>query len=660
MSKKNIVYLILGLAFVIIFVFYFFARGVNISVLPEEISSEAELDIEQGLGFKFGRRLIFFPGEKTISINAPGYYEKTITFQLQDSSNIISATLEKLPGRVFFQFVPEVEAKVYVDEEEFKKNDEGVIELSAGPHSIVIKHPMYVEYVDNIEVEGLGKEQYVQIKLKPGWSNLSFSSFPDTAEVFIDEERIGSTPLTHQVVAGSHEITFKYPGYKDLKVFEKVEIGKDRKLVKAILALLPGKLFFQIDPKGASILVNEKYVGLSPKEVQVTANTNHNISVFKEGFSSYSSNVSVPSQKTKNIDIRLLPIFGEVEISSEPIASIFLNGNYLSETPFKGDLSVLKHEIEIAKEGYRSFKTFLKPNENMPSKISTKLITEEQARYSESAKTYTSSEKFEMKLFKPNSVIMGAKRSDPGQRANEVIRNVKLTKPFFLGTHEITNAQYMKFRQTNSKGVQLTNNQEPVINLSWNDAALYCNWLSKNEGYQPFYKQNGKKIKGVNYNSHGYRLPTEAEWAWVSRSSDVKGERQLRFPWGNKTVVKEYSGNYADESAKALVTEYIPNYDDGYPGLSSVGSFEPNTKGIYDLGGNVSEWTNDYYAITFKDQNVELNPMGPTVGVGHVVKGSSWKTSSLSKLRYSYRDSLIEPNDETGFRVARWLIGKEE
>ena len=93
MSKKNIVYLILGLAFVIIFVFYFFARGVNISVFPEEISSEAELNIEQGLGFKFGRRLIFFPGEKTISINAPGYYEKTITFQLQGSSNIISATL---------------------------------------------------------------------------------------------------------------------------------------------------------------------------------------------------------------------------------------------------------------------------------------------------------------------------------------------------------------------------------------------------------------------------------------------------------------------------------------------------------------------------------------------------------------------------------------
>ena len=104
-----------------------------------------------------------------------------------------------------------------------------MIELSAGSHSIVIKHPLYVEYADIIEVEGLGKEQYVQIKLKPGWSNLSFSSFPDNAEVFVDGKKIGSTPLTEKVVAGSHEVAYKYPGYKDLKKFEKVEIGKDSK-----------------------------------------------------------------------------------------------------------------------------------------------------------------------------------------------------------------------------------------------------------------------------------------------------------------------------------------------------------------------------------------------------------------------------------------------
>tara|TARA_B100001123_G_scaffold448815_1_gene611489 strand:+ start:4242 stop:6224 length:1983 start_codon:yes stop_codon:yes gene_type:complete len=660
MSKKNTVYLLIGLTFVLILLFYFFARGVNVSVLPEEISSEAVLDIDNGLGFKFGRRLIFFPGKKTISIKAPGYYEKIITFDLKDSSNVIEATLEKLPGRVFFEFLPDVEAQIYIDEKEFKTNKEGMIELSAGSHSIVIKHPLYVEYVDIIEVEGLGKEQYVQIRLKPGWSNLSFSSFPDNAEVFVDGKKIGSTPLTEKVVAGSHEVAYKYPGYKDLKKFEKVEIGKDRKLAKAILELLPGILSFKTDPQGASIIIDQKFMGLSPKEVNVAAERKHDISISKDGFSSFSTSINVSSKETKILNIKLQPIFGVVEISSQPIASIFLNGNFLSETPFKGELPVLEHKLEISKKGYRTYKTYIKPNQDLPSKVSTQLLTEEQARYAESKKSYTTSGLFDMKLFKPSSVLMGAKRSEQGQRANEVIRNVKLTKPFFLGEKEITNAQYMKFRQTNSNGVQLIENQEPITNLSWNDAALYCNWLSKNEGFPVFYQHKGNRITGVNYQSNGYRLPTEAEWAWIARSVNAKGKKQSKFPWGNKNVVKNSSGNFADESSKSLVSNYIPNYDDGYPGLASVGSFEPNDKGIYDLGGNVSEWTNDFYAIIFKNQQVEIDPTGPLFGVGHVVRGSSWKTYSLSKLRYSYRDSLIEPNEETGFRVARWLVGKDE
>ena len=78
------------------------------------------------------------------------------------------------------------------------------------------------------------------------------------------------------------------------------------------------------------------------------------------------------------------------------------------------------------------------------------------------------------------------------------------------------------------------------------------------------------------------------------------------------------------------------------------------------MGGNVSEWTNDFYAITYLNQQLETDPTGPLNGRSHVVRGSSWKTSSLSKLRYSYRDSLIDSNEETGFRVARWLIGKDE
>ena len=57
------------------------------------------------------------------------------------------------------------------------------------------------------------------------------------------------------------------------------------------------------------------------------------------------------------------------------------------------------------------------------------------------------------------------------------------------------------------------------MNVSWNDAALYCNWLSKQEGFEVFYKVQENKVIGFNLNSHGYRLPTESEWSWAARKS---------------------------------------------------------------------------------------------------------------------------------------------
>ena len=91
-----------------------------------------------------------------------------------------------------------------------------------------------------------------------------------------------------------------------------------------------------------------------------------------------------------------------------------------------------------------------------------------------------------MKLLRPGMIVMGAKRSEIGQRANETIRKVKLTKPFYLSVHEVTNLQYSLFKQRHLKpGIE---GNHPVVNISWNEAAIYCNWLSSNEGFSNFYE----------------------------------------------------------------------------------------------------------------------------------------------------------------------------
>ena len=87
--------------------------------------------------------------------------------------------------------------------------------------------------------------------------------------------------------------------------------------------------------------------------------------------------------------------------------------------------------------------------------------------------------------------MLGAPRRQPGRRANEAERSVALKRPFYLATHETTNAQYRRWKDQHSstaiKGQTLDMNDQPVARVSWQDAALFCNWLSRKEGLPPFY-----------------------------------------------------------------------------------------------------------------------------------------------------------------------------
>ena len=83
--------------------------------------------------------------------------------------------------------------------------------------------------------------------------------------------------------------------------------------------------------------------------------------------------------------------------------------------------------------------------------------------------------------------------------------------------------------------------------------------------------------------------------------------------------------------------------------------FESNKLGLYDLGGNVSEWVNDYYAVVNRDlDQLEKDPHGPDDGTVRVIRGSSWRHSTITALRYAYRDYGTQGRLDVGFRIARY------
>jgi formylglycine-generating enzyme required for sulfatase activity len=263
-----------------------------------------------------------------------------------------------------------------------------------------------------------------------------------------------------------------------------------------------------------------------------------------------------------------------------------------------------------------------------------------------------------MKLFRPKATFtMGASRREPGRRANEIQRQVSLNRAFYLSEKEVTNAEFSRFnskhysRQTN--GITLSNPSQPVVNVRWQQAALFCNWLSKNEGLPLAYTIKAGKISAFEPKSTGYRLPSEAEWAYAAR---YRQGIMMKFPWGDNFPPKNKSGNYADLSATKVVGRIIKGYRDNFAATAPVASFSANPFGLYDLGGNVAEWINDYYAIEMNlSSKPLLDPIGPKQGEFHVIRGSSWRHGSITELRASFRDYGSDGRDDVGFRISRYV-----
>jgi len=186
----------------------------------------------------------------------------------------------------------------------------------------------------------------------------------------------------------------------------------------------------------------------------------------------------------------------------------------------------------------------------------------------------------------------------------------------------------------NRQGVPVSRGPEdPVVGVSWEDAVAFCQWLTKEES------DRGMLTKG-----RKYRLPTDAEWSIAVGLTSEKGEtpaektgkNNVDFPWGTDFPPRKTNvGNYADSAYHEKFPDagWLKGYSDGYATTSPVGSFAPNALGLYDMGGNVWQWCDDWFD---KDQTQRVQRGGCW---SYVYRGSLLLSSRDHRLP-NYRDNI--------------------
>ena len=256
----------------------------------------------------------------------------------------------------------------------------------------------------------------------------------------------------------------------------------------------------------------------------------------------------------------------------------------------------------------------------------------------------------DLALIPAGEFIMG---DAAGENDEFPVSRVKVDKPFYMGTLEISNAQYAAFdtkhdsgvismtgKDQGERGITINQPNQPVVRISWNEAVAFCKWLSQ---------KTGKK----------FTLPTEAQWEWACRAGT-----ESPFAYGTRDSDFSKFANLADASLNQLDRGDAPpwhprdrRFNDGCGVTADVGRYEPNGWGLRNMHGNAAEWTlSSYRAYPYADGDGR-NEAKPDAM--KTVRGGSWfdrPQHARSAARLPYRPWQAVYN--VGFRVVMSAEGQ--
>ena len=635
--------------------FMFNARAVRLAFQPETATVQIKSILPV---WQLGESHLLLSGDYEFTARADGYYPLHETLKVtRESDQRYRYELTKLPGRLkvtaSFNSQPVTDADVHIDQVLIGKTPLTLDEIAAGKRNLRLQHPRFRSIQQEIDIIGMRQFQEREMQLEAAWANISLASQPAAASISVDGELAGETPASIEMLEGTRSLLLQKPGYKTFATLLTVEAGEDQQLPPVNLVKADGKLNITSQPEGVNVTISGQYYGQTPLFLALPPD-DYQLLASRAGYEQYTRKFAIRSDKEQNLNLRLIPVTGQIRLAATPEgARLFIDDKPAGEADQTLELPARKHRLRIELPGYATWTTQVTPQPGLPQQLNVTLQTEEEARISAIPQQITTSLGDVLRLVLPGKMKMGAGRREPGRRANEIEKEVELTRAFYLGEKEISNEVFNNFKPAHNSGMMgralLNDPERPAVNLSWEDAIKFCNWLSKRDGLPVAYERRG----GIwqLHKTRGYRLPTEAEWAWAARYA---AREPTRFPWGEAMPPPDGFGNFADISAENMVPYSIRGYMDKFRGPAPSGSYAANELGIFDLAGNVSEWIHDYYSVELQ-RELLIDPLGPKTGDYHVIRGSNYAHGRFSELRWTFRNYGADARPDTGFRIARYV-----
>jgi formylglycine-generating enzyme required for sulfatase activity len=628
-------------------------QSVEIDLKP----ADARVQAIDGFSWQSASSVFVFSGEHTLRAEREGYEPLQVRVKAGGPAPATPLIhLVKLPGKLKVD-TGGVAAEISADGARIGKVP-GVVDVPAGERTLTFKAPRYLDHVERMTILGGGEKQDLKVALKPNFGVVTVSSVPAGASIEVDGQKTGVTPAKVAMDSGIRRVQLTAPGLRPWTSSIVITAGKPETIGPVTLGAADAHVTVRSVPSGAQVTTGGSFRGITPVTVDLAPGVSHTITVARAGYAPWTRELFAEPDKTSTLDARLAALLVDVRIQGTPEdAEVFVNGESRGKAPVSLQLPAARHRLEVRHEGFNPLTSDLVLAPGIGRTIDFKLVNPKDI-VGNSPKAITTKNGIRLILVPGGTYQAGSDRREQGRRPNEGGHKVTLLRPFYMGEREITNAQFRQFKESHNSGslgtFSLDLDKQPVVRVTWNEAAEFCNWLSEQEGLPPAYQAaDAGEFSLIVPVKDGYRLPTEGEWEYVARAA--ASGKPLKYPWGEDLPVVSGTANIAGaEAAGLLGAAVLAGHQDEFPAVAAPALFAPNSMGFYDLAGNVSEWTNDRY-LSFVASSPVTDPLGPTDGKNHSYRGSNWRSGSTVELRFPWRDGAADASDVIGFRVARYV-----